>query len=191
MEKKRKYWTVALSVLVVAVIAMTVAFAAINSELKITGTGQVNKSTFKVIMADLVGPSLTSDANVDSPAVLTDYKIEGFNAVFTSPNASVSYTFNVKNEGDHDAKIGALTKLIPVCTAADPADEAVATAVCSNLTYSLTYTAGGATVAEGDTLVVDEIKNMTLTLALSGTDLFTAGVEISNLDITLVYVQDL
>ncbi len=176
--------------LAVVVIGITVAFAAINSELNITGTGNVNKSTFKVVMANLSGPVTTSDAVVDSPAVLSDYKLEGFNASFTMPDASVSYSFDVVNQGDWDAKIGALTKAIPVCTTTDPADQAVADEVCSRLTYSLVYTAGGATVAEDDTLLEGETKRMTLTLHLGGQDLTPEDVAITNLDITLVYVQN-
>lgn len=197
MEKKRKNWIITLAVLAVFVMGITVAFAAINSELNITGTGKVNSSTFKVIMdsESLFGPIITgSGVEEDGTVLISDYKLEGINASFSNPNSSLSYTFDVKNEGDWAAKIGALTMKTPACTVEDEEnedDQAVAEEVCDNFDYTLTYTTGGATVQEGDKLAKGATVNMTLMLSYGAEGLINVDVEIEDLDITLVYVQDL
>ena len=57
------------------------------------------------------------------------------------------------------------------------------------LTYTLTYTDGGQTVSQGDVLNNGETKNMTLKLAYDSDKLPSDDVTISDLGITLNYVQ--
>lgn len=200
MEKTRKYGLSVLLVLLVAVAGISIAFAAIQSELNITGTGQVTGSEFNVVFENLtttptiVGGIDEHEVTFVSPT-LSDYMIEGFEVEFTEPNQSVEFTFDVRNTGDWDAEIGAFSKTAPTCTpvVGDPTAEDLlhAATVCSSLTYTLTYTDDGATVGLLDTLEVGQTRNMTLKLSYDQVDptLSPVDIEIGGLDIVMVYVQ--
>ena len=91
-----------------------------------------------------------------------------------------------------DAKIGTFTKAAsPTCTGLSVTQAAAdAATVCGGLTYTLKYTTGGATVAANDTLAASETKNMTLTLSYTGADLPSDDVNITGLNISMIYIEN-
>lgn len=190
MEKKRLINLLVLAGLVFGIIGITVAFAAIQTTLQITGTATMNTATWGVKFENLSSPTLGGDASVTTAPTLADTSIGTFAVEITNSGDSVAYTFDVTNTGSLDAKIGTFTKAAsPTCTGTSVTQaEADATTVCSNLTYTLTYTSGGSAVAANDTLASGETKNMTLTLSYSG-GITDDDVNITGLGITIIYIE--
>ncbi len=190
MEKKRVINLLVLAGLVFGIIGITVAFAAIQTTLQITGTATMNTATWGVKFENLSSPALTGSASVTTAPTLADTSIGAFAVEITKPGDAIVYTFDVTNTGSLNAKIGTFTKAAnPTCTGTSVTQaEADATTVCSGLTYTLTYTNGGATVAANDTLASGQTKNMTLTLSYSG-GLTDDDVNITGLGITIIYIE--
>ena len=112
----------------------------------------------------------------------------------TTPGDSVTYKFEVVNDGTFDAKISSVTIPTPVCTGSGESKVTDETNICSNLSYTLTYDDENNTpVLLNDTLNAGETKNMKLTLTYSA-DLASEllpknDVDISNLSIAIIYSQ--
>ena len=179
--------------LLVSIVAVSISYAAFTQNLNINGTANVQATSWSVHFANLTN-GVRSGTAVErtAPTIksgrtdIGDYAVE-----FYTPGDSITYTFDVVNDGDYDAKISVLTKGTPTCSGTDSTSN---TNVCNNLEYTLTYTNGGAAVAQNDTLLVNETKNMTLTLRYKSTigqnQLPSAEVTVSNLGITIQYAQD-
>lgn len=188
MEKERKVKTLSIAALIVAVLGLTVAFAALSTQLTINGTAEVKAATWDIHFANLSEATLTGTATVATAPTLAATKIGDYKITIVKPGDGVKYTFDVENKGTIDAKLGTFTKPEPVCTSAGTAAEAAK--VCAGLTYTLTYTDTGAAVKAEDTLAKGETKNLTLTLSYDSDSVPTNDVEISGLDITMVYNQN-
>lgn len=192
--KKQK--TMLVVVLVVSLLGLSVAFAALSTTLTINGSGLVNPDKWNVKFENLQSATVTGTAVVNSEATLTDdTSITGFNVSLKAPGDAVTYTFDVTNAGDIDAKITSFVKATPVCTglATDDAKKlADATLVSENLIYTLVYTDTNEAVAENDTLEAKATKNLTLKVAYNPdiATLPSSDVEISGLDIDIVYGQN-
>ena len=203
MEKQRGIRTLSIVALFVAVIGLSVAFAAMSRTLQINGTATMDTAKWDIHFKDLT-PVVKTGAAVEetAPTINTEDTVIGdYKVTLTKPGDSVTYNFKVTNEGTINAKIGTFTKSAPVCNPATAVKECDATAteedaafVCGNLTYTLTYKDTGAAVAADDTLAAGETKDLVLKLIYNdeATTLPTANtdVEITGLDITMVYVQD-
>ena len=179
--------------LLVGIIVISISYAAFTQSLNINGTGNVQATNWSVHFANLSN-AVTNGTAVErtAPTIKTGRTDIGDYAVdFYTPGDSITYTFDVVNDGDYDAKISVLTKGTPTCNGTDPTSN---TNVCANLEYTLKYTSGGSNVAVNDTLRKNETKNMTLVLRYKSTigqnELPTAEVTVSNLGITLQYAQD-
>lgn len=192
MEKERKVKTLSIAALIVAVLGLTVAFAALSTQLTINGTAEVKAATWDIHFANLSEATLTGTATVATAPTLTATKIGDYKITIVKPGDGVKYTFDVENKGTIDAKLGTFTKPEPVCTSAGTAEGSAAEAakVCEGLTYTLTYTDTGSAVAAEDTLAKGETKNLTLTLSYDSDSVPSNDVEISGLDITMVYNQN-
>ena len=179
--------------LLVGIIVISISYAAFTQNLNINGTGNVQATSWSVHFANLSN-AVTNGTAVErtAPTIKTGRTDIGDYAVdFYTPGDSITYTFDVVNDGDYDAKISVLTKGTPTCNGTDPTSN---TNVCANLEYTLKYTSGGSNVAVNDTLRKNETKNMTLVLRYKNTigqnDLPTAEVTVSGLGITIQYSQD-
>lgn len=196
MKKKKNQKKVAVTLLVVALLSLSVAFAALSKTLTINGTGLVDPDKWDVHFANLGEAKITGIASITSDATLTDdTSITGFDVVLRAPGDSVTYTFDVVNGGGVDAKITDIIKATPVFSATTTDESKIdsdTTIVSDNLVYTLIYTDTKEAVAINDTLNAKETKNLTLKVAYSedATSLPSSNVEISGLDIDIVYGQN-
>ena len=190
---KDKKMVFGLLALIVGIVAISISYAAFTQNLNINGVANVEATSWSVHFANLKngvrnGTAVEQAAPTIKSGLTTigDYSVD-----FYTPGDSITYTFDVVNDGDYDAKISVLTKGTPTCSGSDSTSN---TNVCANLEYSLTYTAGGDAVAVNDKLRVNETKNMTLVLRYKTTigqnELPTATVTVGNLGITIQYSQD-
>lgn len=196
MKNKKNQKKVAVTLLVVALLSLSVAFAALSTTLRINGSAIVDPDKWDVHFANLGEAKITGIATITSGATLTDdTSITGFDVVLRAPGDSVTYTFDVVNGGGVDAKITDVIKATPICTGTatdDTKKTEDATLVSNNLVYTLIYTDTKAEVGINDTLNAKETKNLTLKVAYSedATTLPSSDVEISGLDIDIIYGQN-
>ncbi len=98
--------------LIIAIISLTIGYAAYTSALKINGAGHVSPSELEVLFkytngqsavtATRVGKILAEDVTVPT---LTATTISGFDITLRSPGDSVTFDFKLANEGKLDAKL--------------------------------------------------------------------------------------
>lgn len=194
-EKNRSERVIGLVAIFVAVIALGVGFAAYSQTLTINGSGEVKASSWQVRFENLSEASTTGTAlETTAPTINTnDTNIGEYDVSFQTPGDSISYTFDIANNGTFDAEISSISIPTPECTGNGSNATTDAQNVCSNLEYKLTYTDGGATVSQSDTLNHGEKKNVTLTLTYKDTitaeQLPTDDVNIDNLGINIIYSQ--
>ncbi len=173
--------------LLVSVVAIGMVYAGFTQTLNINGTGNVVASKWDIYFANLANAVTTGSANVVTPATISPKtKIGDYYVTLASPGDSVTYTFDVVNGGDFDAVLTTLTKSAPTCSGG--------ATICNYLSYTLKYTSNNRDVAENDTLLVGQTKNMTLKLMLNSNTpssaLPSSEVSVSNLGITLLYSQN-
>jgi hypothetical protein len=200
MENKKGLGIIGLVVLCLAVSAMFgVAYAAFTQNLTIEGKATVKTSNWKIEFQNLQSVEATGTAaEVTAPQIQTDtIKISEFNVSFSKPGDSVSYTFDVKNEGDYNAKVSSITVPTPTCTGTGANATTDASNVCKYLTYTLTYSDGTA-INENDALNAGAKKTLKLSLSynnsvngtpISDSELPASTVNISNLTAVISYIQ--
>lgn len=200
MEKDRGAKILAVVAICIAVVGMTIGFAAFSQTLNIIGTGEVKASKFSVIFEHLQGVEEVGTANeVTTPTintnstVISNYKVE-----LSTPGDSISYTFDITNEGTYDAKISEIVmagiggRELTVEGTGDDSETDEAN-VKGKLSYTLTYVDGGAPVAANNVLAAGQTKTVKLTLTYESFDdeslLPKNDVTIGNLDVAITYVQ--
>ncbi|MCI8394066.1 MAG: hypothetical protein HFH86_01115 [Bacilli bacterium] len=194
MEKERKTKFLAILAICIAVVGLTVGFAAFSSALTINGTSTIKSSSWQVRFENLSAVTKTGTATeVSAPTVNTnDTNIGDYDVTLTTPGDSISYTFDVANNGTFDAEVTTITIPTPTCTGNGANAEIDAKNVCDNLNYTLTYEDGTAITAT-DAILAGQRKRLKLTLTYSNTvtaeKLASDDVAISNLGITILYSQ--
>lgn len=194
MEKK-KYGIVGGGILVLALVAVIgITYAAFSQTLNINGTASVSVSSWKIKFANLSEVQKTGTATeITAPTINTnDTTIGDFAVKLDTPGDSISYTFDVKNEGTFNAEVSSITIPTPTCTGMGEQAAVDAENVCKNLSYTLTY-ADGTAIQTGDKLNASESKSMKLTLTYKGdintNELPNNDVAISDLATSIIYGQ--
>ena len=176
--------------LVIAVVGLSIGFAALQTQLTVNGTAEVTggKSWKVNFVTGSLKTVATGSASTTTPT-LAATSISGFKATLLKPGDKMTYYFQVTNAGSFDAKIDSITIGTPTCSTA---------AFCSNLKYTFANTTSnsgtaGATVAKGDALKAGQSKWMMLSIEyLSTADASTlpsTTVTVSGLSATINYVQ--
>ena len=190
-----KVQNIVLGVLAVALIGITVAYATLTQQLKINGTATVKAGTWDVHFENLQG-SVTGSAVLDTSTSKLGIQtgsttISGKLGTLSKPGDSITYTFDIVNKGNIPAILSsAPTISTPSCSA--KSNDAGATTVCGNLTYTLTYS-DGSTIAKNDTLAATSGKKtakLVVTYKSTATSVVNTDVEVSNIAATLHYSQN-
>ena len=202
MEKERKIKVLSVAALLVAVLGLTVAFAALSQTLTINGSATVNAASWDVHFENLSEATIEGGAEVVTKPTITEdgTSIQTFKVKLTKPLDSVIYTFDVKNAGSINAKLTGITKAAtPTCTGSGDSATTDAEKVCSGLTYKLTYADGDHRGEEVSTANSDLAAGASAKLQLElsfdiesdvAVDIAKNDVEISGLDIALTYGQN-
>ena len=107
MERRKNGQVVVIIALVIAIVCMSVGFAAFSSELKITGTAKVAASKWDVHFVT------TSYAEKTNSVVATSKDIQNLVATYavtlTKPGDFYSFDIDVINDGTFDATLKTLT----------------------------------------------------------------------------------
>lgn len=169
MEKERGAKVIAIVALLIAVVGLTVGYAAYSSTLTINGTANVDPASWKVNFGYKTGDSLTGTINghatENTAPTLADTTISGFDVTLKAPGDSVTYNFLIKNSGTLNARLANFTMGTLTCAPNEgskisPED---ATQLCGELKYTLTY-ADDSTITTGTTLNFNDSKELKLKL---------------------------
>lgn len=140
MEKDKKFRALAIAAICIAIVGVSVAYAAISTVLNISGSATVNTADAWKIVFTNVPSSLTTTGGASQVGTIehdTGTSTITWGASFTAPGDSVSFTTKVANTGTIDAVLSAVTKSVD----GDAADY---------FTYDVQV--GNATIATGSTL---------------------------------------
>lgn len=201
MGEKTKNAIIAL--LIVGLVSMTVAYAALSQTIFINSSAKVlNKSALWNVHFDTpVAGTPVGYASVATGKGLVKANattLSGLEVTLRAPGDSMSYTFNVVNDGTINAKIGtngvSLPDISNISISGVSSDDLAL--IRSNLEFSLVYGTGdtkaGQAPAAGDTLASNTSRPMVLTISYknSATNLPSDDITISGLNAHIDYVQD-
>ena len=106
MEKERKIKFLSIAALLVAVLGLTVAFAALSQTLTINGSAAVDTATWDIHFEKTSGKETEAEgAATFTEPTLNGTMIENFSATLTKPGDSVTYYFDIVNNGTIDAVV--------------------------------------------------------------------------------------
>ena len=106
MEKTRKIKIISLCALLVAVLGLTVAFAALSQTLTINGSAAVDAASWDIHFEKTSGKETeVKGAATFTEPTLSGTTIENFSATLTKPGDSVTYYFDIVNNGTVDAVV--------------------------------------------------------------------------------------
>ena len=156
MSNQKK--NVLLAVLIVGLVSMTVAYAALITNLKLQGTANVAATSWDIHFANVAvgaGTNLAqgdySLGTLDNSAISgssTGTLISGMTATLSKPGDKLEVTFDIKNTGSIDAKLASFTKHISSGSTIDDEDTAA-----TNDVVTYTVTCGGSAPATNSVLV--------------------------------------
>ena len=154
MEKQRRIKMLSLSAVIIAVLGLTVAFAALSATLNINGTAYLDAAKWGIRFENLSSPTKIGSATTTGTAKIEETKaaeITDINVSLSIPGDKVTYTVDLVNEGTINAKIDKIEKT----TLTEEQQK--------YLTFKVTYK-DGTEVSEGDILSKEERKNLIITI---------------------------
>lgn len=197
MEKERGAKIIAIVALLIAVVGLTVGYAAYSSTLTINGTATVDPASWKVNFdykngtTSLTGTK-TGHATETTAPTLADTTISGFDVTLKAPGDSVTYNFLIKNSGTLNARLANFTMGTLTCAPNEgskitPED---ATKLCGELKYTLAY-ADGSTITTGTPLNSNDSKELKLKLEWPSASTLSVSddVKVTIGETTFVYEQ--
>ena len=211
MERDRSAKIIAIVALCVAIVGLSVGFAAFSNELTINSNATVspNASDFDVNFSTSntseqdgtvsgvgTNSATAEDATIDNSDSPT---ITGLKANFTEPGQKVTYSFYAQNAGKYVAYLNNVTyanvsgkTATKVCTAGVNTDTTMVEAACNGISVSVkvkndTYT-GSMNSITNHLLGLDEYEEVVVTIEYSASAKRADGdFEVAFGDITLTY----
>lgn len=215
MEKNKESKVIAIIALFIAVIGVSVGFAAFSNTLTINSEATVkpDKDKFDVNFSSTTGTetdgvvkATTSvetitgdDATIDNSNMP---KITGLKANFTEPGQTVTYSFYTHNAGKYVAYLNQVIfanvdgeSATKVCTAKEGTTQALVDSACGDISISVkvgseTYTGGQDTISS-HSLAIDGYEPVVVTIAYStnadGNTLADGDFDVAFGPISLVY----
>ena len=181
VDRDRSFRSLAIIAVLVAVVGISVAFAALSQSLNVTGvvgSGGNTAPDWNVNFENQQAGVPINYAVEDAAPELTRTTFKFAISLFV-PGDQMSYKFDVKNSGTIDVKVGENgVELFGLDKAAE-----------NNITFTLTY-ANGTPIQVGDELNVGEFRTLLLTVAYNedADQLLSSDLELE-LSAKLEYVQ--
>lgn len=190
MEKERKIKVLSVITLVVAILGLTIAFAALSQTLTINGTASVDAASWNVHFESLDGADEVSAELSRTPNEWSNFSGSALTfgndkttasvnmTVFGRPGDTIEYNFKIVNNGTVDAIISDVTKNTPEFGTNTEGDSPETGSVVGTpdeedieffnnyFIYKLTYTETGTEVSKDDVINAGEEKNVTLTIGI-------------------------
>lgn len=210
MEKQRKIKVLSVVALIVAVLGLTVAFAALSQTLTINGTANVDAASWDIHF-ETISSNKNGDATINDFPHIAGTSITRINVTLTKPNDGVEFRTRIVNDGMVDAKIDSV-EISPLCEIGSTVEscdwnndgqvtEEDVQKVNDNLFFSIAYD-GGISLKKNDTLNAGETKQINISVAYykvtnsedgiiieEATELPARDLQFNNLSVTINYVQ--
>ena len=212
--RDRKSIIIVAVALIISIIGLGVALAAFSQTLTISGTAEVQASSWKVVFEGTTNasvidaPTITGTATEVTHPTLgnNDTSIGTYSVSLMTPGDSITYNFKVHNKGSYTANLGSLTisgvsrPSSPVSGANLVTDSSIAQANANTLAvveYKFYYTDNNQLVGQDpkDCLAPGESENISLRITFassSATDtsiLPSSDLVLNNLGISATYNQ--
>lgn len=186
---------IAVGSLIVAIVGLTVAYAAMSSTLTISGNATMKTASWNVAFDPTINSVVASGYNNNTAGIVCGTAkvdattITNISAAFSKPGDTCTYKFKIKNTGTIDARLSSIITNPPsgiVCNGSN-----TNAMECGNITYKLTYdTATGGNLTVGDSLVKTSGEEIViLTISYTGEQLNSAEVVHSDASFVLTYEQ--
>ena len=187
-----KLKNVILVVLAVCLIGITVAYATLSQNLDISGVAKVGKTSWNIHFTKVLTPKAEGYAEGGKATLNSDSTVltvsEG---VLKVPGDTITYVFDVINEGDLDAEVETVLTTIDSCKASD--DTTDVTMYCDKIKYDLVYQDTKEEVKKNDQLLNGESKTLNLIITYDKnkelTSLPSTEIVLSNITSTINYTM--
>jgi len=133
---------------------------------------------------------INGSAYVPNDPEIIETNINAFDVLISKKGDYASFTFDVENSGNIDAKLVTINKIEPKCISLElPENTSDEELVCSNLDYKYYYTKTNKEVKIGDVIKAGTKENITIKVGFKNNSISdpTGDVQITLFDSTLVY----
>lgn len=207
MNNDRRNKLIILSVLIGAILVVSIGYAAFSNNINISTNAGVtpNPSDFKVVFSNSINsidetnvvPTLTPNTLQAVPGRIDNLlspTMEDISVTFTEPGQKAVYNFYVYNAGNYTAYLNSINfRGNKTCTAGTGASASLVNSACDDIVMTLTV--GGITTnttrtdITGETLLAGQGKAVTLTIEyLSNGDRADGPFSVEFQDVSLYYV---
>ena len=166
MENDRKFRALAIAAICVAVVGVSVAYAALQTTLSIDGTATVGtlESAWNIHWANVQQGAKDSTINYTQAPTISSSNDEEITwaATFTAPNTSLTFTANIVNEGTLNAKLTDVTYYIDITTGSEEFND--------KFDYTVTVDGTDITSKKGKILGAGTSKTVMVTVKLKDMD---------------------
>ena len=191
------YWSektrnIILIVLAVCLIGITVAYATLSQNLNISGVAKVEKTSWNIHFTKVLTPKAEGYAEGGKATLNSDSTVltvsEG---ILKVPGDTITYVFDVINEGDLDAEVETVLTTIDSCKASDNTTDV--TMYCDKIKYDLVYQDTKEAVKKKDQLLKGESKTLNLIITYDKnkelTSLPNTEIVLDNITSTINYTM--
>ena len=187
-----KFKNAILIILAVCLIGITVAYATLSQNLNISGVAKVGKTSWNIHFTKVLTPKAEGYAEGGKATLNSDSTVltvsEG---VLKVPGDTITYVFDVINEGDIDAEVETVLTTIDNCKASDNTTDV--TMYCDKIKYDLVYQDTKEEVKKNDRLLKGESKTLNLIITYDKnkelTSLPNTEIVLSNITSTINYTM--
>ena len=187
-----KFKNAILIVLAICLIGITVAYATLSQNLDISGVARVGKTSWNIHFTKVLTPKAEGYAEGGKATLNSDSTVltvsEG---ILKVPGDTITYVFDVINEGDLDAEVETVLTTIDSCKASDNTTDV--TMYCDKIKYDLVYQDTKEEVKKKDQLLKGESKTLNLIITYDKnkelTSLPNTEIVLDNITSTINYTM--
>ena len=187
-----KFKNAILIVLAICLIGITVAYATLSQNLDISGVAKVGKTSWNIHFTKVLTPKTEGYAEGGKATLNSDSTVltvsEG---ILKVPGDTITYVFDVINEGDLDAEVETVLTTIDSCKASDNTTDV--TMYCDKIKYDLVYQDTKEEVKKKDQLLKGESKTLNLIITYDKnkelTSLPSTEIILDNITSTINYTM--
>lgn len=150
----------------------------------------IKEKDFKIYFSNLTTSILHGDVYVPEKPIVESTFLKAYDVLITKPGDYATYTFDIINDSDYDAKLSSLIKISPKCISLEiPENIEDENMVCNNLEYKLYYTNNNKEIKINDVIKSSSKENVTLKVGYVGNNSLNSkeGVQITLYDMNLKY----
>lgn len=189
-----KTQNILLGVLAVGLVGISVAYASLSSNLKISGTAKVATATWNIKFDNMSAGVATGYAALPSSGKFGiqtgSTTVSGDLGTLKAPGDTITYKFKVKNNGSINAKVNSVSTPTLTCVSSSTGSATTAsTNFCKGLAYTVQYSDGSA-ISAGQALAANGgSKDITVKLVNNNNSLATEDIKVTASAMTINYIQ--